>query len=126
MKKTIVLALTGVLLIGVSGCGSSPAKEQVAALNEMTSILEGIKDDNSAQQALPKLEKAADKAREAGEQIASGKMSEAELKPYAKDIVEAYSNMLKAASKAGKAAKSKAMPIVMAVTKAQPNGVKKH
>jgi hypothetical protein len=124
MKKLGVLTLA-LVLSGVVGCGgSSAAKDQVAAVNEMASILEGIKDDKSADEALPKLEKAADKAREAGERVASSKLSADEASKYAKDLGDAQTKMSSAAAKAAMAAPSKSKQITAALAKAAPKNVK--
>ena len=119
MKKMFVLALVFVILGGVSGCGSA-AKDQVAAVNDMASILDGIKDDKSADEALPKLEKAADKARAGGEKVAGSKMSESDASKYVKELMEAQTKMQAAAVKACSAAKGKSKQITDAIGKAQP------
>jgi hypothetical protein len=119
MKKTTVLVLALVLLGGVAGCGSA-SKDQLTAINEMTSILEGIKDDKSADEALPKLEKAADKARAAGEKVAGSKMSEGDATKYMKEMLEAQTKMQTAATKAAASAKGKNQQILAAIAKAQP------
>lgn len=123
MKKTAGLMLALVLLSGVVGCGSA-AKDQLAALQEMTSILDGIKDDRSADEALPKLEKAADRARQAGEKVVGSKMSEGDATKYMKEMMEAQAKMQAAAVKAGSAAKSKGQQILAALAKAQPKNSK--
>jgi hypothetical protein len=124
MKKLVVLLFAFLLLGGLTGCGSSATNDQVAAVNEMATILEGIKDDKSAEEALPKLEKAADKARAAGEKVASGKLSEAEATKYAKELGEAQSKMQSAAMKAASAAKGKSQQITAALAKAAPKNIK--
>jgi hypothetical protein len=124
MKKTFVLMLAIVLLGGLTGCGSSATKDQVTAVNEMAVILEGIKDDKSAEEALPKLEKAADKARVAGEKVASSKLSEGEATKYGKELGEAQSKMSAAAMKAALAAPSKGKDITAALSKAAPKNIK--
>lgn len=123
MKKIFTLTLVFVVAAGVSGCGSA-AKDQVAAINEMTTILDGIKDDQSADEALPKLEKAADKARAAAEKVASGKMSESDATKYLKESLEAQTKMQTAATKACSSAKGKSKEILAAIAKAQPKNVK--
>jgi hypothetical protein len=70
MKRSSVFCVALLLLGGVSGCKKGPeqlAREQVAAMNEATAVLESIQDDASAQRALPKLEKAAARIRAANE-----------------------------------------------------------
>jgi hypothetical protein len=125
MKKMLVLLFAALLSGVLTGCGSSPPKDQVAAVNEMASILEGIKDDKSAEEALPKLEKAADKARTAGEKVTSGgAMSESEATKYAKEMGEAQTKMQSAAMKAAIAAKGKSKQITETLAKAQPKNVK--
>jgi hypothetical protein len=125
MKKMFVLLFAFVLLGSLSGCGSSAGKDQLAAVNEMASILEGIKDDKSAEEALPKLEKAADKARAAGEKVtAGGAMSESEATKYAKEMADAQTKLMAASMKAAMAAKGKSKEISAALAKAQPKNVK--
>ena len=125
MKKMFVLLFAVLLPGALTGCGSASAgKDQLAAVNEMTSILEGIKDEKSAESALPGLEKAADKAREASEKVASGKMSESDAAKYMKDMMEAQTKMQSAAMKAASAAKGKSKQITDALAKAQPKNVK--
>lgn len=121
MKKLCVCCL--VLAGGIAGCGSA-AKDQLAAINEMTTILEGIKDDKSAEEAMPKLEKTADKAREAGEKVSGSKMSEGDATKYLKDMGEAQARMQSAATKAAASAPSKSKPILAALARAQPKNVK--
>jgi hypothetical protein len=125
MKKMWVPAFAFVLA-GVVGCGgaSSAGKDQIAAVNEMASILDGIKDDKSADEALPKLEKAADKARAAGEKVASGKMSSDEATKYGKELGDAQAKMQAAAVKAAMAAPGKGKQITAALGKAAPQNVK--
>jgi hypothetical protein len=123
MKKISVLTLAFVLVSGIAGCGSA-AKDQLAAINEMTSILDGIKDDKSAGDALPKLEKAADKAREAGEKVSSSKMSEGDATKYMKEVLDAQTKMQVSAVKACAAAKGKSKEIQAAIAKAQPKNIK--
>lgn len=63
MRPTMVLGIGAVLLASVSGCGGSAPdalmKEQLAGMQEAAAILETIKDESSAEAALPKLEKVA-------------------------------------------------------------------
>jgi hypothetical protein len=49
-------------------------------MNEMSTILESIKDDKSAEEALPKLEKAATRAQEVGKKLDALKLSEDQKK----------------------------------------------
>ena len=86
--------------------------------------MEGVKDDKSAEEALPKLEKAADKARVAGEKVASSKLSEGEATKYGKGLGEAQSKMSAAAMKAALAAPSKGKDITSALAKAAPKNIK--
>jgi hypothetical protein len=125
MKKMFVLLFAVLIPGALAGCGSaSSGKDQLAAINEMTSILEGVKDEKSAEAALPGLEKAADKARAAGEKVASGKMSESDAAKYMKDLMEAQTKMQAAAMKAAAAAKGKGKEITETLAKAQPKNVK--
>jgi hypothetical protein len=125
MKKMCVLTF-GFVVLSAVGCGgaSSSGKDQVAAINEMSSIMDGIKDDKSAEEALPKLEKAATKAREAGEKVAAGKLSEDEATKYAKEVGEARAKMQASATKAASAAPGKSKQIVETLGKAAPKNVK--
>jgi hypothetical protein len=70
MKRSCVFCV--ILLCGMSGCKKSPeqlGRDQVAAMNEASAVLESIQDDASAQRALPQLEKAAARARAANEAV---------------------------------------------------------
>jgi hypothetical protein len=70
MKRAALFALLLPALCVAGGCKKSPeqlARDQVAAMNEAAAVLESIQDDASAQQALPKLEKAAARIRAANE-----------------------------------------------------------
>jgi hypothetical protein len=81
MNRRVVFA--ALLVFGVGGCGSSEerlAKDQLSTMREMTTLLEGITDDASAQTALPKLEKAATRLGAINEKLASRK-PESEAKP---------------------------------------------
>jgi hypothetical protein len=72
MNRSAVFCVVVLLLCGVSGCKKSAeqlSREQVAAMNEATAVLESIQDDASAQRSLPKLEKAAARARAANEAV---------------------------------------------------------
>ncbi|HEY7307740.1 MAG TPA: hypothetical protein VH643_00105 [Gemmataceae bacterium] len=124
MKNMCVLMFAFLLLGGLTGCGSSATKDQITAVNEMATLLEGIKDDKSAEEALPKLEKAADKARAAGEKVASSKLSEGDATKYAKELGEAQTKMSAAAMKAALAAPGKGKEITAALAKAAPKNVK--
>jgi hypothetical protein len=124
MKKMFVLLFAFVLLGGLTGCGSSAGKDQIAAVNEMASILEGIKDDKSAESALPGLEKAADKARAAGEKVASSKMSSDEATKYGKELADAQTKLMAASMKAAMSVPGKSKEISAAVAKAQPKNIK--
>src|SRR5690348_1314549 len=124
MKKMFVLLCACLLLGGLMGCGSSGTTDQIAAVNEMATILDGVKDDKSAEEALPKLEKAADKARVAGEKVASSKLSESEATKYAKELSEAQSKMSASAMKATLAAPKKSKDISAALAKAAPKNIK--
>jgi hypothetical protein len=87
MKDVAMGTLCLVLLLG-SGCGgSSPAdnftRESIGIQTEMLSILESIKDDKTADDAIPKLEKAAVKLGETRKKFMDLKLSDDEGKKVA-------------------------------------------
>lgn len=64
------------LVSNTSGCGGANGtnadslyKEQMAAMNDCAIILESVKDDASADEAIPKLEKAHGRMREARDKL---------------------------------------------------------
>ena len=72
-----------VLVVSVSGCGSSPealGQDQLATIREITTILEGIKDDASAEAALPKLDAKATHLAEINKKLAENKTKPADEK----------------------------------------------
>jgi hypothetical protein len=83
MRQWIILGLAGVVS-AATGCGGSSAdslmKDELANMKDVASILEGIKDDSSAEAALPKLEKAADRAAELSKKAEALKLSDEQKK----------------------------------------------
>ncbi len=74
MKTTMTTALAALMLFSFGGCAkASPeqlVQEQVAAMNEVTSVLNTIESDSSAEAALPRLEKATSRLAAANERAA--------------------------------------------------------
>lgn len=105
-----------VVILGVSaGCKKSAetlAVDQIKAMDGVTAILEEIKDDSSAESAIPRLEKAVDRMVDASraaarsQNIRSGSQAEAEhiLKNVAPKMFEAAGRLTGAAMKAQVAA----------------------
>ena len=65
------------LLLAVAGCGrdtpESLIREQTAAMEEICTVLDSIKDDATAEAAMPRLEKACQRARRAHERAAAAR-----------------------------------------------------
>jgi hypothetical protein len=112
MKKVAMLGMALVLAATATGCGGSPdslAKEELGIFNDISATLEGVKDDASADAAIPKLEKQAD-------QLASVMKKIKELSPeqqkkitekYQAEIQKTMARMMEAMMKAGSKAPSK-------------------
>jgi hypothetical protein len=81
MRRTWLCIFGVLLLVGGNGCRPSTAdiaaalKEQIAGMNDMASILEGIKDEASAEAEMPRLEKAAERVQQASKRMADLKPS---------------------------------------------------
>jgi hypothetical protein len=106
MKRLLALGMGLVLLVTVSGCGSSPetiVKDHAKALNDMAASLDKMTDDASAEKEMPALEKAADRAKELSEKRKALKLSEADTKKIEgvmKEYTEAGTKMGVAGAKA--------------------------
>jgi len=76
MKKgTLVLLMT----LGFGGCSGEPAdalmNEQLSLQMDILSVLESVKDEKTADEAVPKLEKAADRLAENLKKVRESKIS---------------------------------------------------
>ena len=128
MKKCIGLGLALVLLCGVSGCGSSEAEEAakdlIATMNELTAILNGIKDDASADAAIPKIEKQAEKMSVLNRKMKLNKLTAEEDKKleekYRAQVAEAGKKLAGAMASAIQKAPRKAQQILAAVSRVRP------
>ena len=71
MKRMLCGSVMLILFCGMSGCKGttheSLAEEQMALMNEMFDVMEGVTDAASAQAAKPKLEKISTRMKELGE-----------------------------------------------------------
>ncbi len=77
LRKLHFGVIGAVVVVAFSGCGSSADSvldEQITTLKEMKVNFESIKDDASAEAALPKLDKAAAKSKELDEKVLSLKV----------------------------------------------------
>lgn len=98
MKRTIGAALLSVALFGVGGCGqnlgSTPQetwKLSVANLKEMSTILGTVKDEATADAALPKLEAAVERNNALKKKIESYNMSSDDaMKLAAENMTEGF------------------------------------
>jgi hypothetical protein len=85
------------LLGGLAGCGSSGLdglfKETLSLIREATALLQGVKDEASAQAAMPRLRKIGDRAAELTRKAQALKLSEAEkqkvMNRYRDDLLAA-------------------------------------
>src|SRR5262249_2872293 len=82
MRRRATIGVVLCVLGSAAGCGASGldglVKEDLALIGEATNLLRGIKDEPSAQAALPRLEKIGDRAAELTRQAKALKLSEAE------------------------------------------------
>ena len=126
MKKLAGFGVCLFLLCGVSGCGSSgpdaTMKESIVVMNDLSSILEGIKDNATADQAIPKIEKQADRMKELRKKMQELKLSTEEEKKleekYKPETDKARERMQKAMKQALTNAPTKAMTISQTFIKA--------
>ncbi len=137
MKRSIMFGVALVLMCGVSGCKKSfdqLAREQIAAINEVTAVLESIQDDTSAQRALPKLEKAAARLKAANDAAqraqprggdpnkAFEKLNDPKVQAHIKQVIEAGFRMMAAQMQAVQKAPRTADKIQAILQKAGMNG----
>jgi hypothetical protein len=123
MKKLVWLAVA-VLSPGLAGCGSgadSLMKETIGILNDMASALEGVKDDASADAAIPKLKELGAKLKENGNKKLEEKdkaipQLNQKLEEKYKDKIEKAATRLQTAMvAAAKKAPGKALALLMAL-----------
>ena len=128
MKKRLIFGFGLVMLCGMSGCSGSSAegilKEQVAEMNNITTLLQGIKDDASADAAMPKIEKSVLRIKELDGKLKDLKMPVSEKKRLEdqyvnKEIPDAASKMQAALVQAMTKAPKKAMDIAAILKKAK-------
>jgi hypothetical protein len=130
MRKMPLWALGVALLGGLGGCGGNdpmsekkdPLSQKVAAVRQITTLLEGIKDDASAEAAFPRLEKAVARFQEAGKKFDSLMSSSKEeanqlIEKHVVDLAEGLVKVQAAAAKAGKAAPGKKDQIMAVLNK---------
>jgi hypothetical protein len=123
MKRALVMGL-GFLLLGMVGCSSPNAVElanqRIALMNEITTILDGIKDDSTATEAMPKLEKAVDRLVDLNKKAETVKASAEEFKQVqakAGDFLGAGLKMTGASMKAILSAPTKGKEIEAQISK---------
>jgi hypothetical protein len=121
----------GVVLVaacGLGGCGGSKAenaiKESIATVNEMAQALESVKDDASADAAIPRLQKAAQRFQEIAKQRAAFKLDPTEEKrlqeQYMPEMSKAMQKLIVAATSAAFKAPKKARDMTAALAKVKP------
>jgi hypothetical protein len=93
VKRTMTSALAALVLFGFAGCGKPSdeqlVQEQVAAMNEVTSVLNTIQNDATAEAALPRLEKAVSRLAAANERTDKARAA----KPQPKDPNQAMQQL---------------------------------
>jgi hypothetical protein len=126
MRRLFGLGLTLVVVCGFSGCGGGgpegQLKEMISTMNQLADSLESIKDDASADAAIPKIESAAEKMGDLAKKMKDQKLSKEEDKrlqdKYEKELQAATKRMQAAALKAIQKAPGKAQKIGAAMQKA--------
>jgi hypothetical protein len=98
-------------------------KDMLKVVKEITTILQTIKDDKTADVALPKLEQAAGKIKDLTTKAKGYKLSKDEEKQlkekYQKEMQDAFTKLIGASIEAGKNAPNKAQKIKEALDKAK-------
>jgi hypothetical protein len=137
MKRASVFCVALLLLYGASGCRKSfdqLARDQIAAINEVTAVLESIQDDASAQRALPRLERAAARLKAANDAArrsqprggdpnkAFEKLNDPKVQAHIKQVIEAGFKMMAAQMQAVQKAPGTADRIQAILLKAGMNG----
>ena len=132
MSRSVVFGAALLLLLsGAAGCRRSPeqlGEDQLAAIREVTGILEGIHDDASAQAALPRLEKAAarlgtineqaSKAKPLGEKEAVQKLNDPQTQQKIQELMQVSVQMMQAQMQAELKAPGRRAQIEAAMKKA--------
>ena len=99
----------------------STLKDMLKVVKEITTILQTIKDDKTADAALPKLEKATGEMKAINAKMKNYKLSKDEEKQlqekYMKEIQDAVTKLFRASTEAGKNAPNKAQKIKEALSK---------
>jgi hypothetical protein len=125
MRKLLGIGLALFIVCGFSGCGSggpeAQVKEMISLLNQLSDALESIKDDASADAAIPKIESIAEKLSALGKRMKEEKPSKEEDKrlqeKYQKEVMDAQQRMQKAIVSAALKAPGKAMKLQEAFKK---------
>jgi hypothetical protein len=128
MKKLVGMGIALVVLSALAGCSGgggaeSLMNEQIKTMNELSGVLEGIKDDASADAAVPKLEKLALQIKELDKKGKDIKVSADEKKKleekFKGQLEEAVKRLMAASVGAGMKAPAKAKQIQAAMEKAK-------
>ncbi len=133
MNRTVTTALAALVLFSF-GCGKPSqeqlVQEQVAAMNEVTSVLNTIDSDASAEAALPRLEKAVNRLAAANERAAKTQpkstdpskameaLNDPKVQQVVRQLMDAGMSMAAAAMKAQAKAPRKAEQIRATIEKA--------
>ena len=125
MRTHLCYGLALVLLVGVNGCGGGGPegiiKDKNATTKEIAGILEGIKDDASADAAMPKLDKACEKLGDLNKKFFEINISMEEmgklLQKNSAESTEASQKLKTATESAQKAAPGKTAQITAALAK---------
>jgi hypothetical protein len=127
MRAIAVLAISLLLGGAVRGAGSAEAaqtlRDMIAAVNHISALLEGIRDDASADAALPGLEQGAQRVKDLEKKLAAYPLTDAEKKKlrqeHRQEVEKAITRLYAAARQAGMRAPKKALQIQAALSKAK-------
>jgi hypothetical protein len=128
MRNVLTFGFGLVLVGGLSGCGGSGGaestfKEMISAINEMAQVYESIKDEASADAALPRLQKAAARYRESANKMKAIKVTKSEddrlEKQFKPELDKARTKLQQAIMNAALKAPKKAQEIIAALAKVQ-------
>jgi hypothetical protein len=124
MRKVLLVGFVLVASFGLGGCGSKAEnafKESIAAVNEMAQAFESVKDDASADAAIPRLQKAAQRFQDIAKQRAALKLDPSEEKrlqeQYMPEMSKAMQKLIVAATSAAFKAPKKARDMTAALAK---------
>ncbi len=125
MSSVMTLGLALALGVAQNGSGADSAegilKDMLATMKEMTATLESIKDDASAEAAIPKLEKLSFRMKELMDKGKALKLSPQEEKKlqdkFKAQTEEAMKKLIKASASAGFNAPARAQKIAAAIQK---------